>query len=801
MNFRKGWNKGALRLKSMTWDELRTRTAQEVSKRWDAAIYSMGIGAAAGGIQLDRSYRPSRAERTGADRLREESAVPAQFFFAPRDISGIAELVCQELPQQAQTIVERAHQIRKHRFDLLGYRNIEYGKEIDWHRDAVHGKRAPRKPWYKVQFLNFAEVGDHKVIWELNRHQHLITLAKAFLLTQDDSFAREADAQWGHWQRENPYPIGINWASSLEVAFRSLSWMWVDHLLRASPGPCEAFRAGLLKALALSGNHIERYISTYFSPNTHLLGEAVALFFIGLLYPELRSASRWRRSGWEIILQEAERQVGEDGMHFEHSIYYHVYALDFFLHARLLASRNQIQIPEALDRKVEKMLEALLLLGQAGTIPRWGDDDGGRLFDSHRNQPEQLFDPLCTGAVLFGRGDFKSASGLVEETLWLLGQEGLDRWKNLPESKAGGASACLADSRVYVMADSAPLPQQLVVISGSGGGGSGGHGHADALSITLAVDGKELLTDPGTFCYIDEAGDREYFRSTQAHNTLQVDGLSQGRTEGPFSWKDFPAARTEHWVVGKTFDLFSGSHTGYRRLTPWAIHRRWVFHLKPYYWLVHDAVEGIGEHLIEIFWHLATSLTSFQLKEESALAFFSGKGPSLPGSGLAVLPVVGRSWLREITQAGVSPAYGRVESGFLLRFHHRTPLPTDYAVILRPISQNAESLGELRAITDGGKDDRVRAYLYERREAKHHVFFSKPGPPWTFGGWGSDAEFLYYASDAENEREHLVLCGGTFVEMQGRRHVYTRHRVARYEMQMCKTAREVFCSDDNALLL
>jgi hypothetical protein len=41
----------------------------------------------------------------------------------------------------------------------------------------VHGKRAPLNPWFKIPFLDFAVVGDHKVTWELNRHQHLVTLA------------------------------------------------------------------------------------------------------------------------------------------------------------------------------------------------------------------------------------------------------------------------------------------------------------------------------------------------------------------------------------------------------------------------------------------------------------------------------------------------------------------------------------------------------------------------------------------------------------------------------------------------
>ena len=86
-------------------------------------------------------------------------------------------------------------------------------------------------------------MGDSKVIWELSRHQHLVTLAKAYRLTGDSRFAVDLLAQWRNWQADNPYPKGINWASSLEVAFRSLSWLWVYFLLEGTSVVTPEFRA------------------------------------------------------------------------------------------------------------------------------------------------------------------------------------------------------------------------------------------------------------------------------------------------------------------------------------------------------------------------------------------------------------------------------------------------------------------------------------------------------------------------------------------------------------------------------
>src|SRR5262249_28866347 len=158
------------------------------------------------------------------------------------------------------------------------------------------------KPWYKIRYLDFAEAGDVKIIWELSRHQQLVTLAKAYVLTKNQRYAEEILSQWYGWIDQNPYPMGVNWTSSLEVGFRALSWLWVKHLLAGSATVRQQFEVDLLQALALSGRHIARYLSTYFSPNTHLLGEGVGLFFLGVLCPELSDAGKWERLGWKIVL-------------------------------------------------------------------------------------------------------------------------------------------------------------------------------------------------------------------------------------------------------------------------------------------------------------------------------------------------------------------------------------------------------------------------------------------------------------------------------------------------------------------
>jgi hypothetical protein len=769
------WRQIGQRVRQMDRAELVDRLRQEGAKRQDSLL---------GWIGYDFSPSPRTASQ------------PGNFFFTPDSVDLILTLMRQRLPGQAERIVQQADQICNHRFDLLGYTDIDYGRPIDWHLDAVHGKRAPRKAFYRVRYLDYNEVGDSKVTWELNRHQHLVTLAKAYRLTGDRRFVDEALRQWRHWQAENPYPVGINWASSLEVAFRSLSWLWTYYLLQSSPRVPD-FRPELSRGLWLHGRHIERYLSTYFSPNTHLLGEGVGLFFLGVLCPELNAAERWKSLGWKIVLQEAERQVRADGFHFEQSTYYHVYALDFFLHSAVLASINGIAIPKSFEDTLEKMLTALCLMGRGGQPPRFGDDDGGRVFDPRRNRGEHLLDPLATGAVLFHRGDYKAAAGgLREETLWLLGAEGVRQWDALEEAAVSTESAALVDAGIYLLP--ADKLTQLVVDAGPLGTDSAGHGHADALSACLQSRGQTLLVDPGAYEYVGPGDDRNVFRGTAMHNTLRVDGLDQAEPATAFSWRSLTQSKAEQWIRGQNFDLLVASHDGYRRLEPPVTHRRWVLSLRNGIYLVRDVVEGQGTHRLDLSWHLGQEL---QLVEDG---LYRVKGAS---HGLVLLPFAGHGWAEAVRRESWSPVYGQKAPMTVLNFATTASLPAEFVTLLVTLEEAhpADRSFTQIAVAATSHDAKViRQYKYVADGWEHSFVFGVSGKPWQAAPISSDAEFVYYkckpnSGEPQLNDVQLLFCNGSFAEGNGGVALRCTRPVQWAELVIGAGVRKVFSSDAAAV--
>ena len=280
-------------------------------------------------------------------------------------------------------------------YDLLGYERLRFDGQdgaIDWHLDPVSGRRAPLVFWADVPYLDAAS-GDHKVIWELNRHQHWIGLARAWWLTGDLRYRARVIEEAQGWLAANPPRLGINWASALELGDARRS-RGRGRSSSSPPGTCRANRPGSSTCCLAWTRSCATWSATFpvFSPNTHLLGEALALYVCGRAWPELDAAGRWARVGGDILIGEGDRQVLGDGMHVERSSHYHRYALEFYLFALAMARLTGDASRETALAAVAGRLATALghITDAAGRIPLLGDDDGGELFPLAGHTPDDV---------------------------------------------------------------------------------------------------------------------------------------------------------------------------------------------------------------------------------------------------------------------------------------------------------------------------------------------------------------------------------------------------------------------------
>ena len=679
------------------------------------------------------------------------------------DLSRTAALVAVRFPAAAAEAHQRADRILRGRYDLLGYSSLDMGSLPDWHADPVRGTRAPLKFWASVPYLDPA-CGDHKLVWELNRHQHWLTLGRAFALTGDPACYEGFVSQLEHWLAANPPLRGINWASMLELALRTLSWLWA--LAFFAPAAAASTRSGrpwlvdLLVGLDLQLAHIEHNLSRYFSPNTHLSGEALALYVAGRVLPELAASPAHARAGRAVLVSEIDRQVAEDGGHVELSPHYHRYSTDFYLLALSVARASGDPVAATLHEAARRQASYLRTIADDdGRLPLIGDDDGGQLFPICRRMPADCSDSLAIAATLLNDQALRVGPP-PEEAFWVCGPAAAQ-----PDGRVLPArSRALPSSGYYV--SRTPAGDHLVFDAGRHGYLNGGHAHSDALAVTLTVARRPLLIDPGTATYTADPEVRDRFRSTSMHNTVVVNGLPQSRPRGPFHWTAAAEARGSTWRAGDTCDYVEGTHDGYAPLA----HTRSVLALHGVGWLIVDRVLGSGAADAVASWHLAPGWRAVRGHERTVELLHGDMRSAIASTAPT-----------HIVEDECSPVYGVIERSATLRATATGRLPLGFATFVAATSEIADGLSIDPAVITDMPGDGWQAAAFEVRwktgSASVLTSIEAGGPSGADEAapaclWGTrllrtDARTAALITTREGYPEAIVVNGTTLVDAAG----------------------------------
>lgn len=547
-----------------------------------------------------------------------------------------------------------AERILAGRYDVFDLNDIELGSPPDWNRDPRTGTLAPRTFGKTLNYRDEALVGDIKCLWEPNRHLHLVTLAQAWRLSGDRRFLEAIGQHLSSWFEACPYGCGPNWASSLEAGIRLINWSLAWQLIGGMTSPLfegaggDVLRRRWLASIYQHQRFIVGHFSLHSSANNHLLGEAAGLFVATMTWPMWSTTPRWIVRAQRILEEQVLRQNTGDGVNREQAVWYAQFVFDFLLLPMLAGDANGAPFSRFYRERLEAMLEYVSsIMDVAGHVPMIGDGDNGLVVClDPRPDASTFHSQLATGAVLFGRGDFRrKARHFDERSRWLLGDEAENRFAELVRLPAHlPVRQAFPEGGYYVLGCDFEHPEEVRVVADAGPLGYlsiAAHGHADALSFTLSVAGREILVDPGTYCYHTEKAWREYFRSTAAHNTLTVDDLGQSVSGGNFMWLHKANSVVEHWHSNSREDVLEASHDGYARLDDPVTHRRRLCFDKPNRKLeVRDVVSGHDPHHVAILWHFAETC-EVRLDGNMALVMAGGQSVTVrlpdPGLGKAQL--------------------------------------------------------------------------------------------------------------------------------------------------------------------
>jgi hypothetical protein len=524
-----------------------------------------------------------------------------------------------ELDREGRSVlVDAAHRILHQRFAFLGTEIVFEPGPIDWHAAGPDGGRWPQRPSGGLPWTGIGAPGDVKWVWELNRMQFLVTLARAWLVTGENRYARKMMALMTEWIAANPPGVGINWVSNLEVSVRAASWILALEMTRRWNGwDPEAFES-IIVSLATHQDHLDRDLvyAQRWMPGNHLIGDAAGLALLALFLPELPESSRRLSRALKVLEREGPRHIHADGTTREPAVGYQRFVAEMYLMVGLALERNGRRFSPSLWDRVGRMADvALRLRSPSGRVCMIGDWDNGRFVRLDDSGPDDFGPWLSTAAVAFRRGDLKTAAKAVrEDTLWMCGADAEKRFDHLPAADPPGTTGRVngrrfeegglvvwrpewSTSAEYLFFKVAPF---------------GPHSHADNLQVLYSCHGIDWLVDRGTYKY-NLVGPqwrwRAYFRGTTAHSTVVVDGEGQAIAHRGFRWLRPSVQRLHRVGAGPGLAWACGVTAGYRRLTPPVMHSRTVVFSPATYLLIVDALWATGRHRYESLWQFGPGLT------------------------------------------------------------------------------------------------------------------------------------------------------------------------------------------------
>lgn len=435
---------------------------------------------------------------------------------------------------------------------------------------------------------------DPRTTWELNRGHGWVILARAFAATGELRFRDRLIRELRSWRRANPLGFGINWVSAMEAAIRCHALAWIAAFLRGAADPATwQLLAGLLFQHAA---FVARNLSRFSSANNHIIVELTGLVVAG----RALDVPRWHVRALAELTREAERQTLADGVNVEMATHYHAFVLEALLLVAWL-ERAHGAPARAIEHVIARMaayLDAITL--RSGIVLEQGDHDDGKLIPLFaHHHAEQLL-----GAARALTGGPTAAAGEGARLLC----NGASSVRSAPTRSQwfrDGGQVVLRGARVHATFDAGPF----------GFGALAAHAHCDALAVTVAFDDRPFLVERGTYRYNGDRSSRDHYRSTAAHNTVQLGAREQGEIAGAFLWSRKPVATIEHCVLG-AHDVVRASHDGFAP----ARHQRTVIRIGDVLVVIDEIHGASADEPIVARWHLAPDVAIVALGEGFVIA-------------------------------------------------------------------------------------------------------------------------------------------------------------------------------------
>ena len=447
---------------------------------------------------------------------------------------------------------------------------------------------------------------DIKVPWEVARFQHLNKMCIfAYLnkLNNDYDFIKLQILDFIFF---NPPSVGIHWLNAMEVAIRGSNLSMITDILITEKKLNEKEKLIFLNSI---NDHLLFVLDNIewspLSRNNHYLANIIGIMVMSYFLPKDRYLRTIMKFSVEQFFNEIDFQFYEDGGSKEGSTSYHVFSSEMILIGLYFFKKiksNGFRFDESegfflsnlfnkisfiknnsenitmhyknrmLDKVKKIFFFSKLLLRNNNSLLQVGDNDSGCFFDLDFSKDSLEKKKIH---ILLSEKESFSLFYIIKN---FVGNDFFENFNNKPclikKNKINSCSIKYRKSffipfnekvninkiKLYSFKDFGLYCyihkkfSLYVICKSNYEYYNSGHLHDDNLAIDLVIDKKNIITDPGSFCYTSNSSVRNKYRGIDSHFAPRKLGCRQKEESFPFSFSNFLKGK----VLNVDKDIFFG---------------------------------------------------------------------------------------------------------------------------------------------------------------------------------------------------------------------------------------------------